>query len=104
MDPREALAVLPAAALPTTLLQVLILILPSRRAATLLATLLATLTALTALTALPTLTALLLAVALSGITRVRASHSTSNAKGPYRLWQLFCQCRGGGSGSHPSRG
>jgi len=37
---------------------------------------------LTTLAALAALTALLLAVALSGIARVRASHITSIAKGP----------------------
>jgi hypothetical protein len=83
------LAVLPA--LTATLLEILILVLTSRRAAALLATLLTTLTALTTLS---TLTALLLAVALAWIIRVRASHrSLQLQKVRIDSGELFGKCR-----------
>lgn len=82
----RCLAVPPA--LTATLLGILILVLASRRAATLLTTLLA------ALTTLSTLTALLLAVALAWIIRVRASHrSLQLRKVRIDSGELFCQCR-----------
>ena len=105
-DHREALAVLSAATLAATLSNVRILVLTPRRPAALLATtttLPATLTALTTL--LPTLTALLLAIALPGVTRVRASHVSLQCKGPQRLWRTaFANVALAGPGSHPSRG
>jgi len=100
------LAVLPAAAaaaLPPTLTEIGILILPSGRPATLLATTL--LATLTALTTLPTLTALLLAIALPGVTGIRASHIASNAKVHNRLWRTaFANVALHRTGLHPSTG
>ena len=87
-EPFYALAVRVAATLPAALL--VILILPTRRTTRLIpATLPATLTGL----ALTRLTTLLLAVTLSGVTRIRASHNPSNAKGQRRLWRLLHECR-----------
>ena len=99
------LAVLPAAAaaLPPTLTEIGILILPFGRPATLLATTL--LATLTALTTLPTLTALLLAIALPGVTWIRASHNTSNAKVDIPLWRTaFANVALHETGLHPSTG
>lgn len=80
MQRSRQLAVLPAT-LPATLPEILILVLPARRTATLLPTATALPTTLAALTTLLTAatTALLFAAALPGITRVRASHNPSNA-------------------------
>jgi hypothetical protein len=86
-----------AVALPATLL--IILVLPTRRATRLIAaTLPATLTALT------TLTALLLAVALSRFTRIRASHNTSNAKVNIDSGDCFTNVVLQRRESHPPRG
>lgn len=97
------LAVLAAATtLPATLLDILILASrgPSRllTAATLPAALAALLTTLTALTTL------LLAVTLSRIARIRASHNASIAKVDNRLWRLLFRMSSRNAGSRIHRG
>ena len=88
MSDRGSLSIL-AAALPPTLLVILVLILAIRGTATLLAAALpSTLTALTTL-----LTTLLFTVALTGITRIRAPHNTSNAKVNVDSGELLFECR-----------
>jgi len=92
-----------AAALPATLSEVLItLVLPTRGAAAFLTTLLATLAALTTLTALTTL---LLAVVLTGVTRVCASHNFLQCKrSTSTLANYFANVAEGRAASHPSGG
>jgi hypothetical protein len=94
------LAVRVAATLPATLLEILIL--PARCTTRLVAaTLPATLSPLSTLTALTTL---LLAVSLSRVTRIRASHNTSQCKGPYRLWRLLLRMSSCNAGSRIHQG
>ena len=82
--------------------KIVVLILAPRRAATLLATTLPA--ALAALTTLPALTALLLAVTLSRITRVRASHNPSNAKVNVDSGNCSPNVAASGATPHPPRG